>query len=227
MIPEELRNDFYNNWRPGWKPKVHYTDKVWLDVDKMLLEWYKKGVFAKGFLGRSYPEGRALFAQGKAAMYQDGSWGVGILRKEAPNLDFGWMLYPKIKKEIDPQFLLYAGNGIMILKGTKHLDVCKKFLAFIMSKKRQIALVKSEISLIPSRIDIPLEVMRKGLDPVEFDMWQRLDKIGTATGWDDPVPADMAERSFILLQEMLTGARSPESVGKELEKLAERHRRGR
>lgn len=227
IIPEELRNDLYNNWRSGWKPKTRYTDKEWLEVDKMLLEWYQRGVFAEGYLGRSYPEGRTLFVQEQAAMYQDGSWGVGILRKEAPGLDFGWMLYPKIKKEIDPQFLLYAGNGVMILKGPKHLDVCKDFLAFVMSKERHIALVESEVALVPSRIDIPLEVMRKGLDPVEFDMWQNLDKIGTATGWDDPVPADLAERSFTLFQEMLTGARSPESVGKELEKIAERHRGGR
>jgi len=225
MVPEELLQDLFNNWRPGWKPKIRYTDKEWLEVDKMLLEWYKKGVFAEGYLGRSYPEGRALFVQEQAAMYQDGSWTVGILRKEAPELDFGWMLYPKIEEEIDPQFLLYAGNGVMILKGTKHLDICKDFLAFVMSKERQIALVESPIAFIPSRIDIPLEVMKKGLDPVEFDMWQNLDKIGTATGWDDPVPADLAERSFILFQEMLTGARSPESVGRELERIAERHRR--
>jgi hypothetical protein len=34
----------------------------------------------------------------------------------------------------------------------------------------------------------------------------------------------MAERSFILFQEMLTGVREPETVGEELETLAERKR---
>jgi hypothetical protein len=40
------------------------------------------------------------------------------------------------------------------------------------------------------------------------------------------VPGDMAEKSFILFQEMLTGTRQPEAVGPELEKLAEQHRKG-
>ncbi|NPV53720.1 MAG: extracellular solute-binding protein [Firmicutes bacterium] len=223
MIPQDLLNDLYENWRSGSKPKVRYTDEVWTQVDRMLLEWAKKGVFADGFMGRSYPEGRMLFVQGKAAMYQDGSWAVGILRNEAPNLDFGWMLYPKIKKEIDPKFLLYAGNGIMILKGTKHLDACKRFLAFILSKEGQENMMKNA-QLIPSRMDVDPNVIKKMADPLVYEMWLKLRSIGTSTGWDDPVPAEPAERSFILFQELLTGTRTPESVGKELEDIVEKLR---
>ncbi len=223
MVPQELLNDFYNNWRPGWEPKVRYTDEAWLQVDRMLLEWKEKGVFAEGFLSRSYPEGRMLFVQGKAAMYQDGSWGVGILRNEAPDLDFGWMLYPKIKQEIDPKFLLYAGNGMMILKGTKNLDACKKFLIFIMSKEGQ-ELGFRVTTEFPSRLDIDTSLIQEIADPLIYEMWLKLQEIGSSTGWDDPVPAELAERSFILFQEMLSGMRTPESVGQELEAIAERYR---
>lgn len=226
MIPQELLDDFYNNWRPGWEPKVHYSGPEWRAVDEMLKEWYDRGVFAEGDLGRNYAEGRALFVQGKAAMYQDGSWAVGILRDEAPDIDFGWMLYPQVDPNIKPKFLLYAGNGLMVPKA-KTLEsgaAAKKFVAFCVSLEQQSALAENQsLGFVPARKDVPAESMQS-LDPMVLEMWNRLLEVGTSTGWDDPVPADMAERSFILFQEMLTGVREPATVGEELEKLAERHR---
>ena len=220
MIPQELLDDLYNNWRPGWEPKIHYTGPEWLAANKMLLEWYQRGVFAEGAIGRGYAEGRALFVDGRAAMYQDGSWAVGVLAAEAPDLDFGWMLYPQINPEIEPKFLLYAGNGMMIPKAGRNPDLAKEFLAFMLSREQQIELAKSGL-LVPARTDVSPEVMKESLPPLVFEMWEQLEVVGTSTGWDDPVPAVLAERSFILFQEMLTGMRTPESVGEELEKIAE------
>ncbi len=222
MIPQEQFNDFYDNWRPDWEVKLHYNGPEWLAADKMLKEWFDKGVFAEGDLGRNYAEGRALFVQKKAAMYQDGSWAVEILRDEAPDLDFGWMLYPQVKPEIKPAFLLYAGDGLMMLKDPDNKDVAEDFLAFNLSVERQAWMLK-EVGLTPVRSDMPPDAFEQ-MDAVLKEMWGQIPKAGTSTGWDDPVPADLAERSFILFQEMLTDARTPESVGEELEKLAERHR---
>jgi len=222
MIPQDLFNDFYDNWRPGWEPKVHYNGPEWLAADKMLKEWFDKGVFAEGDLGRNYAEGRALFVQKKAAMYQDGSWAIGILRDEAPDLEFGWMLYPQVKPEIKPAFLIYAGGGLMMLKDPDNKEVAEDFLAFCLKPERAIWMLK-EVGLVPARTDLPADAFDV-MDPLLKDMWLHIAEVGTSTGWDDPVPADMAERSFILFQEMMTDARTPEAVGEEIEKLAERHR---
>ena len=186
----------------------------------MLKEWYDKGVVAEGDLGRNYAEGRALFVQEKAAMYQDGSWAVGILNSEAPDLDYGWMLYPQVLPEIKPKFLLYAGNGFMVPKDPKDKDAAMKFAAWITSQEYQSLMMKNkEIGFVTSRNDLPADAMA-GLEPKVKDQFDTMTKTGTSTGWDDPVPGDMAEKSFILFQEMLTGTRQPETVGQELEKLA-------
>jgi len=225
MIPQELLNDLYENWRPGWEPKIHYNGPEWTAVDKMLKEWFDKGVFAEGDLGRNYAEGRALFVQKKAAMYQDGSWAVGILRNEAPDIDFGWMLYPQVKPEIKPKFLLYAGNGFLVPKDPHDKDAAMKFAAYVTSLEYQTLMVQNkDIGFVTSRVDVPADVLKESLEPLVGEMWFKLIEVGTSTGWDDPAPADMAERSFILFQEMLTGMREPETVGEELEQLAERHR---
>ncbi len=225
MIPQELLNDLYNNWRKGSQPKIRYDGPEWTAVDKMMKEWYDKGVVAEGDLGRNYAEGRALFVQEKAAMYQDGSWAIGVLNSEAPNLDYGWFLYPQVLPEIKPKFLLYAGNGFMVPKDPSNKDAAMKFAAWIISQEYQTLMMKNkDIGLVTSRTDLPADALA-GLDPMVKEQFETMVKTGTSTGWDDPVPGDMAEKSFILLQEMLTGVRQPEAVGQELEKLAEQKRK--
>jgi ABC-type glycerol-3-phosphate transport system substrate-binding protein len=221
MVPQDMLDDLYINARPGVKAKAHYTGAEWTSADKMLKEWYDKGVFAEGDLGRNYAEGRALFVQKKAAMYQDGSWGVGILRTEAPDIKFGWMLYPQVKPEIKPKFLVYGGDGVMIPKKPTDLPTSQKFVAYLLSQEYQTEMAKNgALGLVPSRSDVPESAMQS-LDPMVREMFYQLPKVGTSTGWDDPCPGDMAEKSFILFQEMLTGIRKPETVGEELEKMAD------
>jgi glucose/mannose transport system substrate-binding protein len=222
MVPQALLDDFYNNWRPGWDVKARYNGPEWQSADKMLKEWQDKGVFAEGDLGRNYAEGRALFVQKKAAMYQDGVWAIDILKNEAPDMKIGWFLYPQVLPEIKPKFLLYAGSSVMLLKGTPHLEDLKKFLAWHYTPERQLWQVGFTGTVTP-RTDLG-DKLYEVMDPMLKDVWIRMGELGTSTGWDDPAPADMAEKSFILFQEMLTDARAPESVGEELEKMAEAHR---
>jgi ABC-type glycerol-3-phosphate transport system substrate-binding protein len=227
MVPPELMSDFYNNWRPGWEPKAHYNGPEWQAADKMMKEWYDRGVFAEGDLGRNYAEGRALFTQGKAAMYQDGSWAVGILRDEAPDLDFGWMIYPQIDPDIEAGILVYAGSGIMAPKALspERVAAAKEYIAYCLSKEYQAAMAENtELGLMPGRTDVPEEALKNN-DAMVIDMFTKLNNpLVTAAGWDDPAPADMAELSFTLMQEILTGQIQPEEMGEQLEQLAEKHR---
>jgi len=224
VATDEQLNDLLTNWRPGSTPKVNYTEPPWTRANELLLEFHQKKVFAEGYLGRSYAEGRALFVQGKAAMYQDGSWAASdsILYKEAPNLDFGWMIYPQVDPNMKPKFLLYGGNGMMIPKGGPNVDLAKKFLAFMISKEQMEATAKAKIE-IPSRTDISPDVIKQAGAHVG-EMYPMLSTIGTSTGWDDPVPADMAQKSFDEWQAILTGQMQPADAGAEMQKLAERHR---
>ena len=106
----------------------------------------------------------------------------------------------------------------MIPKRSSNPDLAKEFLAFYLSKDQ---MIKKAFYQCPARTDIPVDVMEEALGPISIDEWKAMLKIGTSTGWDDPVPAVLAEQSFVLLQEMVTGKRTPESVGEELEKIAE------
>lgn len=215
--------DLLFNWRPGSVPLTRYTENPWRRSNELLLEYAQRGVFAEGYLGRSYAEGRSLFVQERAAMYQDGSWAptAPILYSEAPDIDFGWMLYPQIEEANGAKFLLYAGDGIMVPAGTPNVDIAKQFVAFMNSQEQVIAQI--DAGIVPSRTDIPVEEIER-IGPQVAEMYGMLPTLGTTTGWDDPVPANMAERSHILWQDLLGGRLSVEQVGIEIERLAERNR---
>jgi len=77
---------------------------------------------------------------------------------------------------------------------------------------------------MPGRTDVPEEALKNN-DAMVIDMFTKLNNpLVTAAGWDDPAPADMAELSFTLMQEILTGQIQPEEMGEQLEQLAEKHR---
>jgi ABC-type glycerol-3-phosphate transport system substrate-binding protein len=219
----EQLTDLLFNWRPGSTPLTRYTEPPWTTANQMLLDYANSGVFAEGFLGRSYAEGRALFVQGRAAMYQDGSWAptAPILYSEAPDLDFGWMLYPQVDESLGAKFLLYAGDGIMVPAGTENVDIAKQFVAYMNSAEQVIAQIAAGV--VPARTDIPPEEIN-AIGPQVAEMYAMLPTLGTTTGWDDPVPAIMAEQSHILWQDLLGGRISVEQVGQTIEELAERQR---
>lgn len=226
VATDDQLTDYLTSWHKGATAKYKYTDAPWATADKLLLEFNTKKVFAEGYLSRSYADGRALFVQGKAAMYQDGSWApsADVLYKEAPNLDFGWMLYPQIDPKINPKFLLYGGNGLMIPKGGPNVDLAKKFLAFIMTKDQQTAATKAKFIVSP-RNDVPVDAI-KAAGPHVAEMFPLLSTIGTSTGWDDPVPADMANLSLDLWGNLMSGSITVDQVGPQIQKLADAHTAG-
>jgi len=225
MTPDRLA-DLLTNWRKGAEPKVRYTDDDFLAVTKLMREWHDKKVMAEGYLGRSYPEGRALFVQGKAAMYQDGSWAASeaILPKELPpDFQWGWLMYPPTTPGIDAKILSYAGNGLMLPAGGKNVELAKDFLAFSVSKERMEANIS--IGSIPGRTDVSPEAMQH-LGPVTVSQWEMTKNLGTALGWDDPVPPALANLSFELWSGLMAGTVTPEEVGQQLEAKAEELRQG-
>jgi raffinose/stachyose/melibiose transport system substrate-binding protein len=226
MVPESVVKNLRENWQPSVPMTYKYTDPRWLAVDKKMVEWKDKGVFATGFMGRNEFQAMQLMATGKAAMFTDGSWasGKGMLGGFATHLDYGWMLYPKMTPAIEPKFLIYMGNAEEILAHGKHVAAAKTVLAWHMSRERQTALAQTGI-LVPARLDIPASAMT-GLGPVGFDMWQRLGPVGSAIGWDDHLPNQLAELNYTLMSQLLSGSIPPEQVGAQLQATLEQIRGG-
>jgi ABC-type glycerol-3-phosphate transport system substrate-binding protein len=221
VATDEQMQELLTNWQKSKPLTLKLTEPPWSTATQLLLEFSDKKVFADGYLGRSYADGRALFVQGKAGMYQDGSWAAtaDILYKEAPDLDFGWMIFPQVMPDISAKFLLYGGNGLMIPAGGPNVELAKEFMKFIMSQSEQEEATKNQL-IVSARNDVPAEAV-SAAGPHIAEMFPLLTTYGTSTGWDDPAPAALAERSLVLWGDLLSGRSTPEDVDAELEKLVE------
>lgn len=166
-------------------------------------------------------EARALFIHGKAAMYSSISSQAGILEEELPeNFEIGFFYYPQVKKSIQPKVQLYTGDALMVLKGTGKEELAKKFVAFVMSYDRQKALAEQRMSF-PSRTDLKNEDLEQ-YGPLFSNMYNRMNELGTTSLWDDSIPGEMANVSFKLHLDVLTGEKEPEEAGKKMQEVYER-----
>src|SRR5262249_40933264 len=120
--------------------------------------------------------------------------------------------------------LLYGGNGLMIPKGGPNVDLAKKFLAFIMTKDQQTAATKANLIVSP-RNDLPADAIKRA-GPHVAEKFPLVSTIGTPAGWDDPVPADMANLSLDLWGNLMSGATTVDQVGPQIQKLADAHTAG-
>ncbi len=100
--------------KKGSTPSIKWDDPRAYKIFEVMKDYVSHGIYPDGFLARDYDTSRALFATGKVAMLQDGSWTVGSLKTEAPNLNYGWMLFPQQRPDIKPPFGVSAGDGVLM-----------------------------------------------------------------------------------------------------------------
>lgn len=184
------------------------------------LKKLSENVFQKGATGVNSTEARSMFLQGKAAMYSDGSWAVGMISSEKPaDLDVGVFQYPQLKPDIKPAVLVFAGNAMEIMADTKNPEWAKKFLAQVMSQESQGKLAESAI-LSPARNDVSQESIAK-MGDLYVGMYNDMATIGTAPLWFSDQKADVVNKTYELQSGVMSGAVAPGDAAKQLEALFE------
>lgn len=161
-----------------------------------------------------------MFLQGKAAMYSDGSWAVGMINGEKPaDMEVGVFQYPQLKDGIKPAVLVFAGNAMEIMADTKNPEWAKKFLAQVMSQESQGKLAESAI-LSPARNDVSKDSIAK-MGDLYVGMYNDMATIGTAPLWFSDQKAEVVNKTYELQSGVMSGAVAPEDAAKQLEELFE------
>ncbi len=135
----------------------------------------RDNIFQEGMAGQNLDAARALFLQEKAAMFVDGNWALTALDAEKPEgFEYGYIAFPSYGG--NAPIVNYPGNAMHILSITDQPEVCKEFLAHLMSKEQQSALAASGI-LNPSRTDIDLSAA-EGANPFVGEMYADMSSNG-------------------------------------------------
>ena len=133
MYPE------YVNALENYSVKV--TDQPAIDAYNKMLEWKDKGYFGDNVMGVSGDAAILAFTTGKAAMYVDGSWNVGTISGNNPELNYGAFQIPD-NNGMRGMVGTYA-NGFSIYNDTEEAEAAKAFVQYCASLEAQTIWVKT------------------------------------------------------------------------------------
>jgi raffinose/stachyose/melibiose transport system substrate-binding protein len=217
-------NEFLTNWQAGSTSTAKYTDPEVVRALQTIADWNGRKVFAEGTAGIDDAQARALYVAGKAAMLQDGSWGIASIKTDGAPFDTGWFLYPAVDPANPTKLGLYAGDGYGISAKSDNPVAAKAFLSYLISAEHQSKTTPS-VGLIPARTDLDPSTLA-GVDPLNQEQLGLISKEGGVTLWDSTVPAEFGTPLNGWLQSILTGAETPESVAAKLQEVLETLQKG-
>ncbi|HHW48841.1 MAG TPA: extracellular solute-binding protein [Clostridiaceae bacterium] len=135
--------------------EVQFTDPEFADVFKGLQELGKHNFTQKDAIGTKYEASLALFAQEKTAMLDTGTWSVGGLKQQNPDLQMGFFAMPSPNDKITVQITPAQAFGIY--NKSKNPDEAMKYLEFLFSKEA-LEIYGNETGQLVTRTDVTLSV---------------------------------------------------------------------
>jgi raffinose/stachyose/melibiose transport system substrate-binding protein len=218
-VSADTFNEFLTNWTPGSTSTAKYTDPGVVKALQTIVDWNERGVFAEGTAGIDDAAARALYVAGRAAMLQDGSWGIASIKADEAPFETGWFLYPAVDPASPTKLGLYSGDGYGISAKSDNPDAAKAFLSYLISADHQSTTTPS-VGLIPARTDLDPTTL-EGVDPLNQEQLATIATEGGTTLWDATVPAELGAPINGMIQSLLTGEETPDSVAAQLQTVLE------
>lgn len=195
------------------------------DMPEMVDAWeiiQKMGekAFAKGVGTMQDDQARALFVQGKAAMYASGSWAASdsVLYNEMPeDFNISFMFYPQYRDDVQPKVNLVDCNGLMIPKGTGNEELAQDFLRYVMSYDGQKAVAEAK-AFFPSRTDLTEEDL-SCLHPLNIAMYQKMNEEGASPYWGISTSQVVWDGIASAMQQVIDGTMTPEEAAQSIQKI--------
>ncbi|MCP1102989.1 raffinose/stachyose/melibiose transport system substrate-binding protein [Aequitasia blattaphilus] len=175
--------DLYNGIVDGSKK---WNDEAHIEAGKEVQNMIDKGYFQDGMLGMSEDEAKALFQQGKAAMYYMGAWEVSTFINEETtpvSSDIGVFNMPAKNPENDGIIVGSVDSSYAIAETCKNKEAAIAFLKYYTSVPAQEKLVYDQ-GRLPS---IKMEFDESKLKPLVIDVMEVSKNAKGMTPWWDRV----------------------------------------
>lgn len=105
-------------------PEFRNSLQAWQDT----LAYSNEDIF-----GTDYSKSIELFATGEAAMFSQGMWALGEIRKISPDLNVGFMVPPSSNVKENVKLTAFGDDGFMMSATTKHPEYANAFFQFCLS----------------------------------------------------------------------------------------------
>ena len=151
--------------------KTKFDSSAWRSVFNNLVNLGKTGLLDMT-LNVGIDNGQAMneFKAGRLAFIAHGSWLVSGLKKDVPNLKFGFMGFPSGPAKAKPIGIVLAGSAWSISSKTKSADAARKYLAFWAQEKNLNQWLTSANAFSPLKGgDVPLPAEMKPFSEAASD----------------------------------------------------------
>lgn len=223
FLPTSATPDQVKNYTTNFNPKVpvtaSYADPEFAATFDRLKQMYNDKMFQDGVLGMNNASTQALFASGKAGMIMGHALtpnAVNKLANKTMNLD--WTLLPPIADGQKSLPIVYNGNTFVVPKGAKNPQMAKKFLEVLMSPEIQQQLPTLVAGAMPA-----IKVSGTVQDPT--GLLKYVADNGDYIGWAAVTPGDLNQIDS-KVQAVLTGKKTAQEVGKEMDAIRDKARSG-
>jgi raffinose/stachyose/melibiose transport system substrate-binding protein len=110
---------------------AQFTDPVWKEIMSVIQGFAQNGYFINNHTGISYDQSVSLFAEGKAAMLDCGTWIVGSIYNITPDFELGNFIMPYPNDAHPTRANLNPAQCFGIHTKTANLEACKTFLNYL------------------------------------------------------------------------------------------------
>lgn len=142
---------------------VSFT-KDYQEIADKLLQLFRYA--QPGAIGADYATGNKAFADGKAAMYLNGSFAVPAIRAANPDAKIASFPYPATNDPAKTTVVSGVDVALAMGRDTPHRAEAQKFIAFLMSKEAIDRYAKNQSAFAPIRSAAPQQdPALKGMAP--------------------------------------------------------------
>lgn len=223
FLPTSATPDQFKNYATNFNPSVpisaSYADPEFAATFDRLKQMYDDKMFQDGVLGMNNASTQALFASGKAGMIMGHALtpsAVDKLANKTMNLD--WVLLPPMTAGQKSLPIVYNGNTFVIPKNAKNAAMAKKYLELLMSPE-----IQQQLPTLVSGAMPAIKVTGNVQDP--SGLLKYVADNGDYIGWAAVTPGQLNQIDS-KVQAVLTGKKTSQEVGKEMDAIRDKIRSG-
>jgi raffinose/stachyose/melibiose transport system substrate-binding protein len=197
------------------KGEVPYTDSDWVKVFDLFKQMKDHGLLSSGIVIMVNKEAEQVFANERAAIAFNGSWGVNVYDSMNPDLKYAVAMPPKMNPS-RPIYIWGGTTSLMVNGRSPHKQDAVKFLQWLSECDQQ-TVIATETRNIPSAklcvgtLDGPIMEFAKGMDNVVHPRLLPLEEF--------PLVTEAFDKG---IQSIIIGEATPEAVARNVQDVKER-----
>jgi ABC-type glycerol-3-phosphate transport system substrate-binding protein len=199
--------NIYNDLSAG---AVKYTDPQFVEAFQKFEHIVKQGYVMEGSSGLDWQGAQTAWAQEEAAMYITGSWNCGSIGEAQVPFEIGVFTMPQNDPGGTPAASLINGLFYGLNAKGANVEASRKFLAYFADLEGGASEYFASNGYLPS-------IKGATVDDPLIELWLPIMAGPGYPSFRDNIPAGVGETLYTALNEVFTGAKTPEQAVQDMQ----------